>query len=80
MATSHTNTVPSAHFARDLGEVRKEVLANVESILPTLADAAAEAESARDLTPECFAALVESGALRLFAARRAGGCEAGYRT
>ena len=80
MATSHTNTLPSAHFARDLGEVRKEVLANVESILPTLADAAAEAESARDLTPECFAALVESGALRLFAPRRAGGCEAGYRT
>ena len=48
--------------------------------MPALADAAADAEAARDLTPESFATLVESGALRLFAPQRAGGYEAGYRT
>ena len=69
-----------ARFPRDLGEVRKEVLARVETILPALADAAADAEAERDLTPESFAALVDSGALRLFAPQRAGGYEAGYRT
>ena len=80
MTTIQTRSPSSARFARDLGEVRKEVLARVEAILPALADAAADAEAERDLTPESFAALVESGALRLFAPQRAGGYEAGYRT
>ena len=80
MTTAQTKSPSPARFARDLGEVRKEVLARVEAILPALADAAADAEAERDLTPESFAALVESGALRLFAPRRAGGYEAGYRT
>ena len=80
MTTTQTRSPSSARFARDLGEVRKEVLAGVEAILPALADAAADAEAQRDLTPESFAALVESGALQLFAPQRAGGYEAGYRT
>lgn len=84
MATSQfpapVNEPSAAHFPRDLDEVRQEVLANVESILPILADAAADAEISRDLTPQCFAALVDSGALRIWAPRRAGGFEAGYRT
>ena len=80
MTTARTKSPSTARFARDLGEVRKEVLARVEAILPALADAAADAEAERDLTPESFAALVESGALRLFAPQRAGGYEAGYRT
>ena len=80
MTTTQTISPPTARFARDLGEVRKEVLARVEAILPALADAAADAEAQRDLTPESFAALVDSGALRLFAPQRAGGYEAGYRT
>ena len=80
MTTTQTESPPAALFPRDLGEVRREVLARVEAILPALADAAADAEAARDLAPESFAALVESGALRLFAPQRAGGYEAGYRT
>ena len=80
MTTTQTNTPSAACFARDLGEVRKEVLARVETILPALADVAADAEAARDLTPKSFGALVEAGALRLFAPQRAGGYEAGYRT
>ena len=80
MTTTQTSNPSKARFARDLGEVRKEVLARIEEILPALADAAADAETERDLAPEAFAALVESGALRLFAPQRAGGYEAGYRT
>ena len=80
MATTQTKNPSTASFARDLGEVRKEVLSRVEAILPPLADAAAGAEAERDLSPESFSALVESGALRLFAPQRAGGYEAGYRT
>lgn len=80
MTATQTESPSAASFARDLGEVRREVLARVEAILPALADGAADAEAARDLTPESFAALVESGALRLFAPQRAGGYEAGYRT
>ena len=80
MTTTQTESPTAARFARDLGEVRREVLAGVEAILPALADAAADAEAERDLSPESFAALVESGALRLFAPQRAGGYEAGYRT
>ena len=80
MTAARTYNASPARFARDLGEVRKEVLARIEVILPALADAAADAEAKRDLSPESFAALVESGALRLFAPQRAGGYEAGYRT
>ena len=80
MTTTQANGPSAARFPRELGGVRKEVLARVEAILPALADAAADAEAERDLTPESFGALVESGALRLFAPQRAGGYEAGYRT
>ena len=80
MTATQTESPSAARFARDLGEVRREVLARVEAILPALADGAADAEAARDLAPESFAALVDSGALRLFAPQRAGGYEAGYRT
>ncbi len=64
----------------DLVATRAEVLARVEAILPLLAANAERAEAERDLAPESFAALVDSGALRIFAPRRAGGFEAGYRT
>ena len=80
MSTIQTESPAAACFPRDLGEVRREVLTRVEAILPALGEAAAEAEAQRDLSPESFAALVESGALRLFAPQRAGGYEAGYRT
>ncbi len=66
--------------APDLEATRAEVLGRVDAILPLLARNAAQAEADRDLSAESFAALVDSGALRLFAPRRAGGYEAGYRT
>jgi alkylation response protein AidB-like acyl-CoA dehydrogenase len=59
---------------------RAQVLADVRAILPLVKSQADTAEANRDLSPECFAALVDSGALRLFVARRAGGLQAGYRT
>ena len=64
----------------DLEATRKQVIAQVEEILPQLAENADAAEQNRDLHPESFAALVDSGALRIFAPRRVGGLEAGYRT
>lgn len=66
--------------SRDLEGIRAEVLERVDSILPLLARNAAQAEADRDLPRESFDALVASGALRLFAPRRFGGLEAGYRT
>lgn len=75
-----TEPVPAADEAPDLEATRAEVLARVDEILPLLAENAERAETERDLPPACFEALVDSGALRLFAPRRAGGCEAGYRT
>lgn len=75
-----TERVPVADQAPDLEATRAQVLARVDEILPLLARNAERAEAERDLAPECFQALVDSGALRLFAPRRVGGYEAGYRT
>lgn len=76
-ANPHTSVTMTAP---DLARSRTEILTQVEEILPLLAANAERAEADRDLSPDCFSALVESGALRLFAPRRAGGLEAGYRT
>ncbi|MGV0838397.1 acyl-CoA dehydrogenase family protein [Mycolicibacterium thermoresistibile] len=64
----------------DLEATRREVLAAVDGILPVLAGNADTAEKDRTVPQESWDALIESGALRLFAPRRAGGLEAGYRT
>lgn len=74
-----TDTI-EAPVAHDLEATRREVLAAVDAILPILARNAEQAEKQRSLPQESFDALIESGALRLFAPRRAGGLEAGYRT
>jgi len=68
------------HANADRLATRARVLADVRAILPLIASQAEMAEANRELSPECFAALVDSGALRLFVAWRAGGLEAGYRT
>ncbi len=64
----------------DLETTRAEVLGRVAEILPLLEREAETAERNGNLSAQSFAALVDSGALRLFAPRRAGGFEAGYRT
>ncbi|WP_131104615.1 acyl-CoA dehydrogenase family protein [Ornithinimicrobium sufpigmenti] len=73
-------TVDTTAASHDLAQTREEVLASVREILPLLASRADEAERNRRVDPEVFAALVDSGALRLFVPRRFGGLEAGYRT
>ena len=75
-----TPVIRAAHDAPDLAATRSVVLARVEAILPLLARGTEKAEADRDLAPETFEALIDSGALRLFAPRRIGGYEAGYRT
>lgn len=74
-------TTPIAHLDfPDLEATRAETLERVSEILPILGRHAVRSARDRDLARESFDALIDSGALRIFAPRRAGGLEAGYRT
>lgn len=74
-----TDAAPAATFP-DLETTRAETHAAVDAIVPMLRESAAQTEANRHMSDEVFNALIDAGALRLFAPRRYGGLEAGYRT